>query len=160
MWFCRPMLSSKLQTPPRKIHSMPSNFTVIEPNYSLNIVLWNATLLLHQAMQIPSKLERYLWLFTNHTWHTGSGRPKREFCSDPFRLTIRELRTWRLRNNWWRHYPLRAPIRNHIHNRRVSTQPLYCGYRGHIYPYTSGLIHWHWGNHTIAPVPVKQPWRI
>ena len=24
----------------------------------------------------------------------------------------------------------------------------------------SGLLHWHWGNHTIAPVPVKQPWRI
>ena len=27
-------------------------------------------------------------------------------------------------------------------------------------PYTSGLLHWHWGNHMIAPVPVKQPWRI
>ena len=26
-----------------------------------------------------------------------------------------------------------------------------------IYPYTSGLLHWHWGNHMIAPVPVKQP---
>ena len=23
-----------------------------------------------------------------------------------------------------------------------------------------GYLHWHWGNHTIAPVPVKQPWRI
>ena len=26
--------------------------------------------------------------------------------------------------------------------------------------YQSGLLHWHWGNHMIAPVPVKQPWRI
>ena len=26
--------------------------------------------------------------------------------------------------------------------------------------YPSGLLHWHWGNHMIAPVPVKQPWRI
>ena len=26
--------------------------------------------------------------------------------------------------------------------------------------YLSGLLHWHWGNHTIAPVLVKQPWRI
>ena len=26
--------------------------------------------------------------------------------------------------------------------------------------YPLGLLHWHWGNHTIAPVPVKQPWRI
>ena len=31
---------------------------------------------------------------------------------------------------------------------------------GQFYPYPSGLLHWHWGNHTIAPVPVKQPWRI
>ena len=29
-----------------------------------------------------------------------------------------------------------------------------------FYPYPSGLPHWHWGNHMIAPVPVKQPWRI
>ena len=28
-----------------------------------------------------------------------------------------------------------------------------------IYPYSSGLFHWHWGNRTIAPVPVKQAWR-
>ena len=28
------------------------------------------------------------------------------------------------------------------------------------YPYFSGLLHWHWGNHMIAPVPVNQPWRI
>ena len=26
--------------------------------------------------------------------------------------------------------------------------------------YSSGLLHWHRGNHAIAPVPVKQPWRI
>ena len=30
---------------------------------------------------------------------------------------------------------------------------------GQFYPYSSRLLHWHWGN-TIAPVPVKQPWRI
>ena len=29
-----------------------------------------------------------------------------------------------------------------------------------FYPYFSGLLHWHWGNHLIAPVPVKQPWRV
>ena len=28
-----------------------------------------------------------------------------------------------------------------------------------IFPYSSGLLHWHWGNHMIAPVPVKQPQR-
>ena len=26
--------------------------------------------------------------------------------------------------------------------------------------YPSRLFHWHWGNHMIAPVPLKQPWRI
>ena len=29
-----------------------------------------------------------------------------------------------------------------------------------LYPYPSGLLHWYWGNHVIAPAPVIQPWRI
>ena len=29
-----------------------------------------------------------------------------------------------------------------------------------IFQYPSGLLHWHWGNLTIAPVPAKQPWWI
>ena len=29
-----------------------------------------------------------------------------------------------------------------------------------IFPYPSGLLHWHFGNLTIAPVPAKQPWWI
>ena len=29
-----------------------------------------------------------------------------------------------------------------------------------IFPYPSGLFHWHCGNLTIAPVPAKQPWWI
>ena len=29
-----------------------------------------------------------------------------------------------------------------------------------IFPYPSGLLHWHCGNLTIAPVPAKQPWSI
>ena len=29
-----------------------------------------------------------------------------------------------------------------------------------IFPYPSGLHHWHCGNLTIAPVPAKQPWWI
>ena len=27
-----------------------------------------------------------------------------------------------------------------------------------FFPYPSGLLHWHCGNLTIAPVPAKQPW--
>ena len=30
-----------------------------------------------------------------------------------------------------------------------------CGYTWCIYPYPSGLLHWHWDIHMIAPVPVK-----
>ena len=29
-----------------------------------------------------------------------------------------------------------------------------------LYPYPSGLLHWHCGNLTIARVPAKQPWWI
>ena len=29
-----------------------------------------------------------------------------------------------------------------------------------IFPYPPGLLHWHCGNLTIAPVPAKQPWSI
>ena len=71
---------------------MPSNFTVIEPNYSLDIILWNATLLLHQLIQILSKFKQHLRLFTNRIWHTHSSRHKRKFCTETFRLTIRESR--------------------------------------------------------------------
>ena len=36
---------------------------------------------------------------------------------------------------------------------------LCCGYTL-IFSYPSGLLHWHCGNLTIAPVPAKQPWWI
>ena len=31
---------------------------------------------------------------------------------------------------------------------------------GQYYPFLSRLLHWHWGNRMIAPVPVKQPWMV
>ena len=31
---------------------------------------------------------------------------------------------------------------------------------GRFYPYPSVMLHWHWGNHMIALVPVNQLWRI
>ena len=92
LWSSAGLRLGRLQTRPRKRHSIPSNFTVIEPNYSLNIMLWSATLLLHQVIQIPAKFKQYLWLFTNRIWHTHRGRCKREFCTDTFRLMIRVSR--------------------------------------------------------------------
>ena len=35
-----------------------------------------------------------------------------------------------------------------------------CGYTLTDFPYPSGLLHWHCGNLTIAPVPAKQTWWI
>ena len=37
---------------------------------------------------------------------------------------------------------------------------LCCGYTLTDFPYPPGLLHWHCGNLTIAPVPAKQPWWI
>ena len=37
---------------------------------------------------------------------------------------------------------------------------LCCGYTLTDFPFPSGLLHWHCGNLTIAPVPAKQPWWI
>ena len=37
---------------------------------------------------------------------------------------------------------------------------LCCGYTLTDFPYPSGLLYWHCGNLTIAPVPAKQPWWI
>ena len=36
----------------------------------------------------------------------------------------------------------------------------YSRFMWYIYSYSSGLLPWHWGNHMIAPVPVKYPWRV
>ena len=33
-------------------------------------------------------------------------------------------------------------------------------YTGCFDSYSSGLLHWHWGNHMIAPMPVQQTWRM
>ena len=37
---------------------------------------------------------------------------------------------------------------------------LLCWVMWSIYPYYSGLPHWHWANHMVTPMPVKQPWVI
>ena len=37
---------------------------------------------------------------------------------------------------------------------------LCCGYTLTYFPNPSGLLHWHCGNLTVAPVPAKQPWLI
>ena len=64
-------------------------------------------------------------------------------------------------------------IRWHHHGKNSGVYPMkyvqgfvvvmmsaFSGLLGFIYPYPSGLHHWHWGNHMIAPVPVMWPWKI
>ena len=45
-------------------------------------------------------------------------------------------------------------------DRVYSTKYACLLFLGCTYPYISGLLHRYWGNHMIAPVPVKQPWNI
>ena len=60
--------------------------------------------------------------FANRLWHTRRGRPKREFCKDTFSTMIREARACDV---WTKigDVTLRALIRNHNRNHRVSKPP-------------------------------------
>ena len=56
----------------------------------------------------------------------------------------------------WRLYSISQEIYAH----GFCFAVLCCGYTLTGFPYPSGLLHWHCGNLTIAPVPAKQPWWI
>ena len=59
---------------------------------------------------------------------------------------------------WFREYVLQYTPRN------MHTVFAFLGFvvviHWLIFPYPSGVLHWHCGNLTIAPVPAKQPWWI
>ena len=42
----------------------------------------------------------------------------------------------------------------------IIVSPILWGFICIIYSYSSGLLHWHWGNLTFAPVPAKQSGKI
>ena len=57
------------------------------------------------------------------------------------------------------------PIATYSISQEICTRFLLCCTLLWLYiawfpPYPSGLLHWHCGNLTIAPVPAKQPWWI
>ena len=61
--------------------------------------------------------------------------------------------------NWNLEYPALQYIPRNMH----TVFALLCFVvviHGLIFPYPSGLLHWHCGNLTIAPVPAKQPWCV
>ena len=85
-------------------------------------------------------------------------------------LSIRQLqrlRRWSLGMNKWFHPTFYNGCHlsmlgfklNHI-SKRGPRQSVYSWIHVLYLTCPSGALHWHWGNHTIAPVPVKQPWRI
>ena len=87
--FCRPT--------PRKA----ANNTQKETQHTVKLHgCWTKLFLAHFTLEChtiiapcnpnPSKFKQYLRLFTNCIWHMHSGRLKCEFCTDTFRLTIRE----------------------------------------------------------------------
>ena len=46
-----------------------------------------------------------------------------------------------------------------LQERNMDHAVLWCSI-SQFYPHSLGLLYWHWGNHLIASVPVKQPWSV
>ena len=59
--------------------------------------------------------------------------------------------------NWCNVVPVHT--KNYTHSFMLCCGQLLFG-TGQFDLYPSGLLHWHWGNHMIALVPVKKPWRL
>ena len=61
----------------------------------------------------------------------------------------------------WAANNVEKDLRHHVTNAWCVLYPdlLQFG-TGWFYPYPSGLLHWHWGNHMIAPLSAKESWRI
>ena len=59
-------------------------------------------------------------------------------------------------------WSLRGQVRHPKHYSQASRFVVLCCGFGLIrfWPYLSGLLQWHWNNHAIVPVPLKQSWRI
>ena len=61
---------------------------------------------------------------------------------------------------WWHHVTSKLPLIQYIPRNMHTVFALLCFVviiHWLIFPYPSGLLHWHCGNLTIAPVPAKQP---
>ena len=68
---------------------------------------------------------------------------------------------WDLAKYCWRCWMSSYSISQEICTQGFCFAVLCCGgLHWLIFPYPPGLLHWHCGNLTIAPVPAKQPWWI
>ena len=104
-------------------------------------------------------------------WHLSKMNIRQQFCpifsqseNICYKLTNRVLvtRPWSLDDKSFAMMTLHADIQYIPRNMHTVTALLCFVVVIHwlIFPYPSGLLHWHCGNLTIAPVPAKQPWWI
>ena len=87
-----------------------------------------------------------------HSWGKGGGVDG--WLGWKFKRILILLSNMIVSLTWWRQYILR-----NMH----TVFALLCFIvviHWLIFPYPTGLLHWHRGNLTIAPVPAKQPWWI
>ena len=78
-------------------------------------------------------------------------------CASEAILTIKRVVAVFLRKLAWKHVQY---IPRNMHTVFVLLCFVVVIIHWLIFPYPSGLLHWHCGNLTIAPVPAKQPWWI
>ena len=96
-------------------------------------------------------------------------------CGESFHSKIRGNTIWLIRQWHWNDRPDKWSLWHFSHLTTFSAVVQYIPRNMHtvfallcfvvviywlIFPYPSGLLHWHCGNLTIAPVPAKQPWWI
>ena len=135
-------------------------------------------------VNIPSTF--FHFLLCKYKWHNRATKTKVSWCirhrtSYPryivFRLGLKKCNTgfsmhtflavWLTSNTFWEDIslslrPTRAYLQ-YIPRNVHAVFALLCFVvviHWLIFPYQSGLLHWHCGNLTIAPVPAKQPWWI
>ena len=86
-------------------------------------------------------------------WARSSGQFK-------FTLTQNLIQMYSQISTYWMETSCWYSISQEIYTRFLLCCALVVVIHCLIFPYPSGLLHWHCGNLTIAPVPATQPWWI
>ena len=117
-------------------------------------------------------LWRYLTRNENPTIATGRVPPVRTLTLSMakflWQIAVWRRRTWKIplkgvslvvSSSYITHAPCTLYPKKYAHGCCFAV--FCCGYTLTVFfPYPSGLLHWHWGNLTIAPVPAEQAWWI
>ena len=68
-----------------------------------------------------------------------------------YNTIVTDIEIW-----YWLKYGQSSVVIYFFHSYIFHSERFMCS----VYPLPSRLLHWHWGNHAITPVPVNQPWRM